>query len=796
MEERVFKILEYDKILAELARLTNSEMTRDKVMKLYPSKDINKIKHMQKETSEAFNIIIKNGNIPISRIKDIRSALKRADIGGILSPKDLLEIADVLKVSNKIKRYIENAFKEDKLTHSIIKQDIKLIKNLKNIEEVITSSILNEDEIADKASQELANIRKKKQVVNNKIKNTLDNIIASQHYQKYLQENIVTVREGRYVVPVKAEYRANVQGLVHDTSASGSTLFIEPMTVVQGNNQLRELEVKEKNEIEKILAELTMMIQGEIEYIRGNLDVIIKLDFVFAKARLALNWNAVPPKMNCNKYINIKQGRHPLLDSKIVVPIDFYIGKDFDTLVITGPNTGGKTVTLKTVGLFTLMAQSGLHIPAKDGTEMAVFDNIFADIGDEQSIEQNLSTFSSHMKNIIKILSQVDSNSLALFDELGAGTDPVEGAGLAMSVLEHLRMINSTTIATTHYSELKLFAIATEGIENASCEFNVETLAPTYKLLIGLPGKSNAFAISQRLGLNYNIIKRAKEYISAEDIEFEDIISNIEKDRQISNQQKEEALLYKQEIENLKNDISRQKQEIESNKEKILNEARKEARRIIQQAKDKTEYLLAEIRRLEKEKEEGEKNRSIGQIRSELRNNISKLDKAISSSTIPSKRYSKQAKNLKSGEDVYILTLDKKGRVLNPPDSSGEVQVQVGIMKVNVHISNLRLIENNKEENKSYTMGLAKIGASKIANISSELDLRGQVLDEALHNTDKFLDDASLAGLQKLTIIHGKGTGALRTGIHSMLKTHNHVKDFRLGKYGEGESGVTLVELK
>jgi len=794
MDKKVLRVLEYNKIIDKLADKTTSVLSREIAEQLIPSDDISSIVSMQQETSEAVSMIMRKGSPPIHGLSDIRGALKRAEIGSILSPKELLQISHSLKIAQNMKRYAGEDRRSE--VYAVIDSLVEQLQPLKSVQDSINQCIIGEDEIADNASSELSSIRRQMRNINNKIKDILNQIIHSAKYQKYLQEPIVTVRGDRYVIPVKAEYKAEVPGMLHDSSASGATLFIEPMAVVQANNELRGLEGKEKKEIERILSELTEMIHQHIHEIHVNVRNIAQLDFIFAKAKLSIDMNAVEPVMNEQGYLNIKKARHPLIDPKKVVATDIYLGKDFDTLVITGPNTGGKTVTLKTIGLFTLMAQAGLHVPANDGTELAVFKKVFADIGDEQSIEQSLSTFSSHMTNIVNILKNVDENSLALFDELGAGTDPVEGAALAMAILEYLRRSGVKTAATTHYSELKLFALTTEGVENASCEFDVETLQPTYKLLIGIPGKSNAFAISKRLGLDSAIINRAKEFLSQEDVKFEDIISNLEKNRKIAEEEKNKAIAYKREIEALKNELSKQKEKLAAQREQILNEARHEAKKIISEARDEVEEAIRVIRRLQEEKEELERNRAIEQARAKLRNKMNKLDESLAESVIPKKGYAEPPRNLKPGDQVLIINLNQKGTVLIPPDENGEAQIQAGIMKINVHISNLRLIEDDSYKEAVESISKGKGGIHKSISVSTELDLRGQVLEEAILNAEKFLDDAILASLKQVTIIHGKGTGTLRAGIHHMLRNNRYVKSFRLGKYGEGESGVTIVELK
>lgn len=799
MDQKTLKVLEYNKILDRLADFTTSTLSRKQVFQLQPSKDLDEIKRLQAETSEAVSMVIRKGSAPIDGLKDITDALKRMEIGAVLNPKELLEIAHALRISRNMKRYAGEGRKPlsdgKQESYPILDAFIQDLLVLKRVEDHIASCIISEEEISDHASPALSSIRRQMRNVDNKIKDILNGIVHSSKYQKYLQESIVTVRGDRHVVPVKAEHKGQISGLVHDSSASGATLFVEPMAVVEANNQLRQLAIKEKNEIERILSELTEMVSEHSEAIQYNVEIIITLDFIFAKAKLSLALGAVEPIMNSQGYLDIKKARHPLLDPKTVVATDIYLGRGFDTLVITGPNTGGKTVTLKTIGLLTVMAQSGLHVPGDDRTELAVFHKVFADIGDEQSIEQSLSTFSSHMTNIVNILKDVDEHSLVLFDELGAGTDPVEGAALAMSILEYLHQVGARAAATTHYSELKLFALSTQGVENAACEFDVETLRPTYRLLIGVPGKSNAFAISRRLELDHNIIDRAKEFISQEDVKFEDIISNLEKNRQEAEQEKKNAVRYKQEARLLKEELDRQKEKLREQKAKLLDEARREARKIVQQAKQEAEDVVNELRKLQEEQELSERNKAIEQARLKLRNKSNEIDESLAKSVLPRKRYAKPPKNLKPGDPVEITTLNQKGSVISPPDASGEVQVQVGIMKINVHLSNLRLMQESKEHIVSQT-GAGKIGMTKAARLSTELDLRGQMLDDALLNADKFLDDAALARLEQVTLIHGKGTGVLRSGIHTMLRKHRHVKSFRLGNYGEGESGVTLVELK
>jgi len=725
-------------------------------------------------------------------IHDIRGSLKRLDMGAVLSPGELLRIADVLRACRNLKNYMSADRIED--GDSVIAELISCLETNKRIEEKISLSILSEDEIADGASSTLANIRRQIKVLQASIKDKLNDMTRSSKYQKFMQEAIVTMRGDRYVIPVKQEYRSEVPGLVHDASSSGATVFIEPMAVVEANNNIRQQKIKEQAEIERILQELSADVSEILTGLKSNVSILAKLDFIFAKAKLSVDYNCVRPLISAERGITIKKGRHPLIDPRVVVPIDLWIGKDFDTLVITGPNTGGKTVTLKTVGLFVLMTQAGLHVPAGDGTEIGIFEQVFADIGDEQSIEQSLSTFSSHMKNIVGILEKANDKSLVLFDELGAGTDPTEGAALAMSILEQLRQVNAITVATTHYSELKVYALSNDGIENGCCEFDVETLKPTYRLLIGVPGKSNAFAISRKLGLFESIIERAKEFLTQEDIEFEDMLMTIEKNRSETEKEKMKAQAYRLEIEKLRSELEEQKSRLAVQKEKMLREAREEARSILIEAKAEADSLISQLKRIEREREEVVKSREAEEVRLKLKGKLNNIEDSLAESLMPRNVVVKPPRNLKPGDSVLIVNLNQKGTVAAPPDKDGEVLVQAGIMKINVHITNLKLVDEQKAE--IQRTGSGKIGVSKASTISAEIDLRGQNLEEAVERVDKYLDDAVIAGLKEVTVIHGKGTGVLRSGIQRYLKSNSRVKSFRLGSFGEGESGVTIVELK
>lgn len=792
MKEKTLKTLEYYKIVELLVEKAESSLGREKAKEIRPLTDIDDIEYLQRETEEAYSLLIKRGNPPLFGIYNIGPEVRRAEMGGVLSPGSLLKIADSLRVSRTLKGYMRET-KEDKASsYPIIEGLVDDLRVYRHIEEEIDNAIVSENEISDNASPALRSIRKQIASKNEAIKDKLNAIVNSQSYRKYLQDSIITVREGRYVIPVKAENRGNVPGLVHDMSGSGATLFVEPMAVVQLNNELRELELKEREEIERILKSLSNLVAEEAEGIINNQKILQDLDFIFAKGKLALDMRATKPILNNRGYINIKKGRHPLLKVEKVVPIDIYLGKDFTSLIITGPNTGGKTVTLKTVGLLTLMAQSGLHIPADFDSEIAVFNQVFADIGDEQSIEQSLSTFSSHMVNIVDILENLEYNSLILFDELGAGTDPTEGAALAMAILDHLLKLNVRTIATTHYSQLKIYALTTEGVKNASVEFDVETLSPTYKLLIGVPGKSNAFEISRRLGLSENIIDYARTLISKENIEFEDVLQAIERDRLAIEENRAVAEKYRLEVERLKEDLAKEKDKTKEMRDKIIQKAKEEARSILKQAKEEADGIVKELRSISAEIEK-DRSRRIQEAQEKLKEKLNKIEAEVSDNIFNVKS-NKPPKDLKVGETVEVLTFNQMGTVLEEPDENGNVKVQVGIMKINAHISTLR--RGEKEEEAQILGSIKSIMGSKAKDVKPEIDLRGKNLDEAFLELDKYLDDVYIAGMKEISIIHGKGTGVLRDGIQGYLKSHRNVKSFRLGKYGEGGDGVTIVEMK
>jgi DNA mismatch repair protein MutS2 len=793
MDQRTYRVLEYDKIMDMLAECTISVLGHELVKELKPSQDKDIIGEWLAETSEAETVITKCGAVPMGEFPDIRSSLRRVGIGANLSASELLEIGHVLKTCRRLK----NEFKEKGYLYeaqlTIIPDLVFQLKSHDTLLNEIFRCIEPDGYISDNASHELNSIRRNIQNAHERIKERLNSIIHSSHYQKYLQEPIVTIRNDRYVIPVKQEHRPSVPGLIHDQSASGATLFIEPMPVVEANNELKEWTLKEKKEIERILAELTKGVWGVQEDIAHSLDILAKLDFIFAKGRLSKSMRGVNPKLVEDRKLSIINGRHPLIKDHEVVPISLRLGFDFNTLVITGPNTGGKTVTLKTVGLFVLMTQSGLHLPADPGTEIGVFNEVFADIGDEQSIEQSLSTFSSHMLNIVSMINHAKDSSLILLDELGAGTDPTEGAALGMAILDFLHTLGARTVATTHYSELKVFALTRDGMENAAMEFDIETLRPTFRLLVGIPGKSNAFEISRRLGLKEQLIQDAKKFLSQEDIRFEDLLSDMEYSRIRAREEREQALKHLQDIEKLRKRLQDREAELASSRQQILRKAKEEARMILRQAKDEADDVIKKLQRLSTVTAEKERNRNIEIHRKTLKQKLDELESDLSIVANANQTGNRIPKDLQLGETVFLSTLEQKGQVLALPDANGEVLLQVGIMKVTAKLSDLRRIEEEKEVRHDR---LTKKIFLRTDNVGTEIDLRGQNVEEALLNVDKYLDNAFLSGFKEVTLIHGKGTGVLRDGIHKYLGQHPHVNSYRLGKYGEGETGVTVVELK
>ncbi|ABR47888.1 MutS2 family protein [Alkaliphilus metalliredigens QYMF] len=789
MNEKSIRVLEYGKMIDRLEERCLSAMAKEKARELRPIQSFGEITQLQSETSEAQSILIQRGNIPLGGIHDIKQYLRKTEIGSYLDPKELLLVKDTLRTARNLKSFFKEG--DDQTKHPIVSGLIQGLQSFRAIEDRIEICIVSDTEISDHASSTLKNIRRQISSKNDAVRNKLNGIINSSTTQKYLQDAIITMRQDRYVVPVKQEHRGNVPGLIHDQSSSGATLFVEPMAVVQLNNELRELKIKEHIEIERILMEIAEMIAQYATEMRNNQIILTAIDFVFAKGKLSLEMKGVEPLLNVEGNVHIKNGRHPLLNADEVVPTNLWIGETFQTLVITGPNTGGKTVTLKTLGLLSMMAQSGLHVPADYGTRLAIFDQIFADIGDEQSIEQSLSTFSSHMTNIVNIVEEVTSNSLVLFDELGAGTDPTEGAALGMAILNHLREMNVTTVATTHYSELKQYALTNEGVENASVEFDVATLSPTYRLLIGVPGKSNAFEISKKLGLPDGLVQRAKRFLSQDTIHFEDLLQNIEKNRRESEIERQEAKRIRLEAEKFAEGYEDRKQRLEAQRDQILRDAKKEAYRLVKEAKMDSEHIIKGLREMKFELEAKEMNKKMEDAKNQLTGKMNDL--SDHHQQILNKKNKKPPKNLKPGDAVRILSLNQVGHVLNEVDPKGEVQVQAGIMKVNMHISNLERVSPEKDIQQS---GTGKIMKSKTGDTKSEVDVRGKNLEEAMLEIDKYLDDSYIVGLTQVTIIHGVGTGVLKAGIKQMLKKNKHVRTHREGVYGEGGMGVTIVELK
>ncbi|HPF88765.1 MAG TPA: endonuclease MutS2 [Candidatus Limiplasma sp.] len=781
--KRELRVLEFDKIREKLAAFSVTPLGASLCLRLLPEDDFNQVKHALEETQEAVVMCAHTGGNPIHSFDDVTDELQLAKKGAMLSPRSLLHIANCMAAARAARALLQ----KDTQRTPILSSLSSLITVNQGLEQEITDAIIGEEEIADRASAELMQIRKKIRVVNDRVREKLNSIVHGSSHAKYLQEAIITMRNGRYCVPVKAEYRSNMPGLVHDQSSTGATLFVEPLSVVELGNDLKQLQAQEQKEIARILQALTDQVGTVADELSDNIGFLARIDFAFAKAVFANEMDAVMPEINHEGYMDIVRGRHPLLDPKTVVPCNIHIGREFTTLIITGPNTGGKTVTLKTVGLFTLMMQAGLHVPAEQGTRLAVFDHVYADIGDEQSIEQSLSTFSGHMTNIVEILGQVEANDLALFDELGAGTDPTEGAALAQTILSYLLSRSIRTMATTHYSELKAFALTTTGVENASVEFDIETLRPTYRLSIGIPGKSNAFEISQKLGLSKALIEDAKTLLSKNDIRFEDVIANAEYHRNIAEKERVIAEKTRQETIRLRDEAEALRNEIEEKKRTNIRRSKDDAKRILENARSEAEAILSDVKQMRKDASSPDAEAIA--IRKRLNDGIDKLSEELSQK---STSMHKAPKTVRVGEHVEIVHLNTKGTVLTPPNGKGEVEIQAGILKMKVHISQLRLLEPKKENKTTVT---AKTGALT-RNVPLEIDVRGQAIDEALPEIDRYLDEAMLAGLHEVSIIHGKGTGVLRAGVQKHLKKHMNVKSYRLGIYGEGEDGVTVVTLK
>lgn len=803
MNEKVLHTLEYNKILDQLTEYAFSADAKSRCQKLRPITDRAQIEQLQQQTSDALSRLFKYGSLSFSGVTDIRDSLKRLEIGGALSAIELLRVCSLLESAKRAKAFARSQDDNDQPDDSLTSL-FAGIEPLTPLYDEIRRCILSEDEIADDASSTLHSIRRSMRGMNDKIRAQMNSMINNTTTRSYLQDTVITMRDGRYCLPVKAEAKSLVPGMIHDQSSTGSTLFIEPMAVVNLNNEYKELQLREQEEIEVILAGLSNLTASYATQLLADYELLTELDFIFARAAFAQTYNGVAPLFNDDGRIHIRKGRHPLLDPKKVVPIDVRLGEDFRLLIVTGPNTGGKTVSLKTVGLLTLMGQSGLHIPASERSELGIFDEVFADIGDEQSIEQSLSTFSSHMVNIIRILEQVNDRSLVLFDELCAGTDPTEGAALAIAVLSFLHNMSCRTMATTHYSELKVYALTTPGVENACCEFSLETLRPTYRLLIGIPGKSNAFAISKKLGLPDYIIEDAKKHIEQEDESFEDLLADLEDNRVTIEKERAEIASYKEQVAILKRRLEQKEERFSEQKDKMLEKAREEAQRILQDAKDTADQTIRSINRLAKE---SGVNKELEAERSKLRNKLSDVDKKLAvKPAAPKKAVS--PKSLRLGDTVRVLSMNLKGTVSSLPNAKGDLYVQMGILRSLVNIKDLELVDEKtisgpgipqsgpRSSGNKNGSGSSKIKMSKSFSISPEINLIGMTVDEAVPALDKYLDDAYLAHLPQVRVVHGRGTGALKAGVHRHLKRLNYVKDFRLGEFGEGDTGVTIVTFK
>ena len=790
MNQKTLTKLEFDKIISLLEAEAGSFRGRQLCHRLKPMTDLEKINTYQEQTAAAYTRIVRKGRISFSDAAPVEESMKRLEIGGALSITELLRICRLLSNTARAKSYGRHDTQED--AADCLDAYFDQLEPLTVLTNEIERCIISEEEISDDASSTLKQIRRSIGNINDKVHSTLSGLVNGS-LRTYLQDPIITMRGDRYCIPVKAEYRSQVQGLIHDQSSTGSTLFIEPMAVVKLNNDLKELYAKEQEEIQVILARLSEDTAQYIEEIRANYRAMTDLDFIFARGALALSMRASRPVLNAEGRIHIREGRHPLLDQKRVVPITVSLGEDFTLLIVTGPNTGGKTVSLKTVGLFTLMGQAGLHIPAGDRSELAVFHQVYADIGDEQSIEQSLSTFSSHMTNIVSFLRKVDERSLVLFDELGAGTDPTEGAALATAILSHLHQRNIRTMATTHYSELKVYALSTPGVENACCEFDVESLRPTYRLLIGIPGKSNAFAISGKLGLPDYIIEDAKKLLSEQDVSFEDLLTDLETSRRTIEKERDEIAAYRKEAEEIKEKAARQQEKLNEQRDRIIREANEKANAILREAKEVADETIRNFHKF------GKDNISVAEMEKE-RERLRKKIKDTSGSAVTEKRKPKKnykPEDFKLGESVKVLSMNLVGTIASRPDSRGNVTVQMGILRSQVNISDLEIVNEPSayEPKKLNRTSKGKIRMSKSLSVSPEINLLGRTVDEAIAELDKYLDDALLSHLNTVRVVHGKGTGALRKGIHEYLRRQKHVKSYHLAEFGEGDAGVTIVEL-
>lgn len=812
MDTKVFKTLEFDKIIESLKSYAVSSMGKDRILGLVPEKDFDTVKVSLEETKDASLFLKVRGAPSIDGITDISDSLRRLELGGGLNLKEFLRILDNMKVTLRLKQHLDKqsvyssqGLKSDEYeineNENVIKNLIKSLQSNKPLHDKISKTVISEDDLADDASSSLYSIRKEILNLQESVKQRLNSIVSSSKYQKYIQDHIVTIRSDRYVIPVKQEFKSEMPGIVHDASSSGATIFVEPMAVVQINNNIREARANEQREIERILKELSEEVANFSEKLIINQHLLTDIDFLFAKAKFALEYNCICPFISDDKNMNIIEGRHPLLDPDNIVPIDFWIGDKFKTLVITGPNTGGKTVALKTVGLFCLMTQSGLLIPAKEGTKMGMFENVFADIGDEQSIEQSLSTFSSHMTNIVGILNKANCNDLVLFDELGAGTDPQEGAALAISILKELLNRQTITVATTHYSQLKSFALTNDLVENACCEFDVATLKPTFKLLIGIPGKSNAFSISEKLGLDENILKNARDVLGKEETDFEDVLVNLQENLKNSEKNKIQTQIAFDDAKKYRDRMGREFEKVQAKKNKIIEDARQKAKELLDDALRDVDLLISNMKEKAKQVQIQDTINEARNVKQELRRKVkitqNTLNSANESQNLEKiKMTSLEASKVKEGDIVFVYSLNTKAKVLKTIDKSGKVTVLAGVMKINVNLSDLGFVKEEEKKVSKDSSGHGQISKAKARDIKSEISFRGYTVDEAVLELDKYLDDAKLAGLKEVRVIHGKGTGALRAGLHDFLKFNDCVKSYRLAEYGEGDAGVTVVELK
>ncbi len=791
MNKKVYKALEYNKILALLESEAGAEMTRKVIRDMEPLTEFHEIERAQDETAEAVDVLIKGGGLP-GGFYDIGDCLNMASKGGTLDMKGLLQVLFNMRVAERTVSFL----KKEAVNTQIISDLGSLLYQEKTLADDIDRCIISEDEMSDNASQKLKSLRRSIQRQNENIRSKLSGIIGSIDNQSMLQDSIVTLRQGRYVIPVKQEHRGKLKGIVHDQSQSGATLFIEPQIIVEMNNELRELEVAEQAEIARILAELSASVGGIAEMLLNNQEILLKLDFIFAKGKLAVKQNAIKPVLNLDGIFNIKKGRHPLIDKEKVVPIDISFGRDFSSLIVTGPNTGGKTVTLKTVGIFVIMAQAGLHIPCNEGSELPIMDEVFADIGDEQSIEQSLSTFSSHMKNIVRILENAGNKTLVLLDELGAGTDPQEGAALAIAILEDLKSKGAKVLATTHYTELKKYALSKSDIQNASMEFDLDTLSPTYRLITGIPGKSNAFAISEKLGLSKKVIGEANRLLDRKEIEFEEVISAIENERRLAEQERDEAIMLNLSMKKKSKMLEEQIDALEAKKEKILQRAREEANKMVREAKELTTEMKDKLKELAEIDDEKERNRTFEASRKKVKDAAGRYKEKI---RVENKNEPISVDQLKVGHSVRVLSLNQAGTILSLPDEKGDLTVQAGSLKISLNIKDIAKMQedapgivNKTKKQKSY----GSLYSNKTKSVGLSVSVIGKNLDEALMEVEKYLDDAYMAGLKEVTIIHGRGKGILREGIADMLRRNKHVDEFNTAGFHNGGNGATEVKLK